>query len=385
MHKRRGIVVLVALLAAVLVCPTGCTKEEAAEIPVGVSAAITGSIPTVGAGTKNAAELAVDEVNSAGGLEVGGKKYKIKLYIEDHENKPESATATVQRLITQRKVLAVIGLETSKCAIPAGSVAENSRVPMISSWSTNPRTTEGRKYVFRACFIDPFQGTVMADFAYNELGARKAAVLYDIANDYNKGIAEFFRDAFAKLGGQIVAFESYTTGDKDFTGQLTKIKAAGPDVLFLPNFYDEVPLQIQQARRLGITCQIIGSDSWDSPDLVKLGGEVMEGLFFSNHYSPDIATPEAKVFIDKYQKKYGQIPDAPAALAYDAFQLLFVAIQKAGKVDREAVRDALASIPEYKGVTGTLKFTGTGDPIKSAVIVQIKNGKFTYYKTVSPK
>jgi branched-chain amino acid transport system substrate-binding protein len=255
---------------------------------------------------------------------------------------------------------------------------------MITPWSTNPKTTEKLKYVFRACFVDDFQGQVMAKFARNNLKANTAAVLYDVASEYNKGIAEIFKKNFEALGGKVPAFESYTKDDKDFSSQLTKIKAANPDVLFLPNYYNEVPLQVQQARRLGLVCAIIGSDSWGSDELLKLGGRDLEGCYFSTHYAPDIATEKAQKFIKDYEAKYGKKPDDVAALTYDSGQLLLSAVTKANSLDRKKVRDALATITEFEGVTGKMKFTGTGDPTKSAVIILIKDGKFTYHDSVAP-
>jgi len=374
----------------VLICVTGslvlsgCAPKETNDIRIGINAEITGSKPTVGDSCKNAAELLAAQVNAAGGLKVGDKKYPITLFIEDNEDKPESAAAAAKKLISQNTVLAIIGPNASGNAIPAARICEDAKVIMISPWSTNPKTTENMKYVFRACFLDDFQGEVMAKFARDNLKAKTAAVLYDVASEYNKGIAEFFKKSFEKMGGQVVAFESYTKDDKDFSSQLTKIKAANPDVLFLPNYYNEVPLQVQQARRLGITCPLIGSDSWGSSELLTLGGKDLEGSFFSTHYAPDMATPKAQKFIKDYEAKYGKKPDDVAALTYDSGQLLLAAITKAGSLDRQKVRDALANISEFEGVTGTMKFSGTGDPIKSAVIIQIKDGKFKYFATVSP-
>jgi branched-chain amino acid transport system substrate-binding protein len=374
----------------VVVCLTGslvlggCASKETNDIRIGVNAEITGSKPTVGDSCKKAAELLAAQVNAAGGLKVGDKKYPITLYIEDNEDKPESAAAVAKKLISQDNVLAIIGPNASGNAIPAARICEDAKVIMISPWSTNPRTTEKMKYVFRACFLDDFQGEVMAKFARDNLKAKTAAVLYDVASEYNKGIAEFFKKSFEKMGGQVVAFESYTKDDKDFSSQLTKIKAANPDVLFLPNYYNEVPLQAQQARRLGMTAPLIGSDSWGSSELLTLGGKDLEGAFFSSHYAPDIATPKAQEFIKAYEAKYGKKPDDVAALTYDSGQLLLAAIAKAGSLDRQKVRDALANISEFEGVTGTMRFSGTGDPVKSAVIIQIKDGKFKYSTSVSP-
>jgi len=375
---------LVVFLCAGSLVLAGCGDKRADEIRIGVNAEITGSKPTVGASCKNAAALLTEQVNAQGGLKVGDKAWRLTLFVEDNEDKPESAAAVAKKLISQNNVLAIIGPNASGNAIPAARICEDAKVIMISPWSTNPKTTENLKYVFRACFLDDFQGEVMAKFAREHLKAETAAVLYDVASEYNKGIAEFFRKSFEVLGGKVVAFESYTKDDKDFSSQLTKIKAANPAVLFLPNYYNEVPLQVQQARRLGLTCQIIGSDSWGSDELLKLGGRDLEGCYFSTHYAPDIATPKAQKFIKEYEGKYGKKPDDVAALTYDSMELLLSAITKAGVVDRQKVRDALATITEFAGVTGTMKFTGTGDPTKSAVILLIKDGKFTYHASVAP-
>jgi len=368
---------------------SACRPKGPETIKIGLNAELTGSIPVVGASCKNAAELAVEEVNNAGGLEVGGKKYKIELLVEDNEDKKESAAAAAQKL-NAAGVLIMIGPNASRNAIPAAEVAESNKMPMISPWSTNPKTTldaatgQPKKYVMRACFIDDFQGVVAAKFAINELKVQKPAVLYAVDSEYNKGIAEIFKKTMEENGIPVVAFESYTTGDKDFSSQLTKIIQAGADSLFLPNYYTEVPMQVQQAHKLGFTGVIFGSDSWGATELIDLCGADCEGYFFTTHYAPDIATPKAQAFIQAYQAKYGKIPDDVAALTYDAFGLAFQAIQTAGKIDREAVNQALHNISRYEGVTGVMRFKGTGDPEKSAVVLQIKGGKFVYYTTAQP-
>jgi branched-chain amino acid transport system substrate-binding protein len=383
---------LFSLLAALSLMFSGCAGGAGGDvIKVGGIAELTGDIPAVGASFKNAAEMAVQEINDAGGLDVGGKKYKIELVIEDNAGKADQSASAAQKLITQDNVVAIIGPNASRYAIPASEIAESEKVVLISPWSTNPKTTmvgdttQAKSYVFRACFIDPFQGRVVAKFAMENLGAQKAAVLYDVASDYNKGIAEFFKQTFEEIGGQVVAFETYTTGDKDFTAQLTKIKDTAPDVIFLPNYYSEVPLQIQQAHRLGITVPFLGSDSWGSSELTKLCGADCEGYYFSTHYAADNASPVAKKFIEAYNAKHGNTPDDVAALTYDAFGLLWQALQAAGSVDRQAVRDALAKIPKYDGVTGTMQFQeGSGDPIKSAVILQVKGESFVFFANANP-
>jgi branched-chain amino acid transport system substrate-binding protein len=383
-----NLIVALALLFSAC-APAGTGAGDV--IKVGGIGELTGDIPAVGASFKNAAEMAVADINDAGGLDVGGKKYKIELVIEDNAGKADQSASAAQKLITQDNVVAIIGPNASRYAIPASEIAESSSVVLITPWSTNPKTTMNektnspKKYVFRACFIDPFQGRVVAKFALDNLKTKKAAVLYDVASDYNKGIAEFFKQTYEENGGQVVAFETYTTGDKDFTAQLTKIKDTGPEVIFLPNYYSEVPLQIQQAHRLGIDVPFLGSDSWGSSELVKLCGNECEGYYFSTHYAADNAAPAAKKFIDAYKAKHGNAPDDVAALTYDAFGLLWQALQSAGKVDRQAVRDALAKIPNYEGVTGSMQFQeGSGDPIKSAVVLQVKNGQFVFFANAAP-
>lgn len=392
--KKNGMLLL-NLIAVVVLLLSACAPTAGVGggdvIKVGGIAELTGDIPAVGASFKNAAEMAVQEVNDAGGLEVGGKKYKIELVIEDNAGKADQSASAAQKLITQDNVVALVGPNASRYAIPASEIAESSQVVLISPWSTNPKTTlnekdgSAKKYVFRACFIDPFQGRVVAKFAMDNLQAKRAAVLYDVASDYNKGIAEFFKQTFEESGGEVVSFETYTTGDKDFTAQLTKIKDTNPDVIFLPNYYSEVPLQIQQAHRLGIDVPFLGSDSWGSSELVTLCGDECEGYYFSTHYAADNAAPAAKKFIDAYKVKHGNAPDDVAALTYDAFGLLWQALQTAGKVDRAAVRDALAKIPNYEGVTGNMQFQeGSGDPIKSAVVLQVKDGAFVFFANAAP-
>ena len=371
------------LILVILLAP-GCGAAPGDEIRIGVNAELTGSKPTVGDSCKKAMELLASQVNAAGGFKLGDKKYRLKLLVEDNEDKAESAAAVAQKLISQNNVLAIIGPNASGNAIPAARICEDNGVIMISPWSTNPKTTEGKKFVFRACFIDDFQGQVMAKFARDHLQAQTAAVLYDVASEYNKGIAEFFKQSFEAMGGRVVAFASYTKDDKDFSSQLTTIKAANPGVLFLPNYYNEVPLQVQQARRLGITCPFIGSDSWGSPEILTLCGVELEESYFSTHYAPDIATDTAQKFIKAYEAKYGKKPDDVAALTYDAGKLLLTAINQAGTLERQKVRDALAAVQDFEGVTGSMKFHGTGDPIKSAVIIHVTGCKFRFYSTVSP-
>jgi branched-chain amino acid transport system substrate-binding protein len=368
-----------------------CSKTDPNTIKIGVIAELTGDVPAVGASCKNAAEMAVAEINKDGGIQLADKKYPVKLIIEDNAGKADQAASSAQKLITQKNVVAIVGPNVSRYALPAAEIAESSKVVLITPWSTAPKvsldskTGAPKKYVFRACFIDPFQGGVLAKFALDNLKLKKAAVLYDVASEYNKGIAEIFKEVYEKNGGKVVAFETYTTNDKDFSSQLTKIKKAAPEIIFLPNYYSEVPLQIQQAKRLGINVPFIGSDSWGSEELVKLCGKDCNDYYFSTHYAADAALPATKKFIDDYKAKYGSTPDDVAALTYDSFGLLWQAIKTAGKNDRQALRDALAKIPQYDGVTGSMQFKeSSGDPIKSAVILKIKDGKFVWFANAKP-
>jgi branched-chain amino acid transport system substrate-binding protein len=335
----------------------------------------------------------LEDVNAAGGLEVGGKKYKVELVIEDNESKAESAVAVTTKLITEDEVLAIVGPQSSKQAIPAGGKANELETPLISPWSTNPDTTKDRPFVFRGCFLDPFQGPVAANFIKDEFGFTKAAVLYDVASDYPKGLAEFFKEAWEKNNGpgSVVAFESFTTKDTDFSSQLTKIINSEAQVLFTPQYYNEVALIVQQAHQLGWDKPIVGSDSWGSAETVKLCGQDCYGLFFSTHYAAAGAKGATKEFIDRYNSKYGYVPDDVGALTWDSMRIIQQAIQNAGslsgdiKKDRKAVRDALASIKEFDGITGKMTFTEEGDPIKCAVIVRISDaGEFEFYKSVCP-
>ena len=391
MKKTLLIVTVISFFVAGLgVCAFAKGPES---IRIGVNAPLTGDIPKVGEGTKFAAQMWLEDVNAAGGIEVGGKKYKVELIIEDNESKAESAVKATTKLITEEDVLAIVGPQSSKQAIPAGGKANELGTPMISPWSTNPDTTKDRPFVFRGCFLDPFQGPVVANFIKDEFGFKKAAVLYDVASDYPKGLAEFFKAAWEKQNGpgSVVAYESFTTKDTDFSSQLTKINNSGAEVLFTPQYYNEVALIVQQAHQLGWNKPIVGSDSWGSAETVKLCGKDCYGLFFSTHYAAAGAKGATKAFIDRYQKEHGYVPDDVAALTWDAMRIVQTAIEGAGELtgdiekDRIAVRDALASIKDFDGITGKMTFTEDGDPIKCAVIVRISDaGEFEFYKSVCP-
>ena len=381
---------LFALAALVVSSPVWCSAET---IKIGFNIPLTGDIPKVGESSKFAAEILKDDINGKGGLKVGNKTYQLEFIYEDNESKAESATATALKLINQDGVLAIIGPQSSKQAIPAGEVCNASATPMISPWSTNPKTTENRPYVFRSCFIDPFQGPVAAKFVAEQFGAKKVAILFDIASDYPKGIAEVFKDAFEKLNGpgSVVAFETFTTKDKDFSAQLTKIVNSGADVLFTPQYYDEVPLIVRQAKELGWNKPIMGSDSWGSAELMGLCGDACKGAYFTTHYAAAGAQGATKEFIDRYKAKYGYVPDDVAALTWDAVRLLTQAIQDTGGLtgniekDRDAVKDKLTAIKDFDGITGKMTFSPGGNPSKCAVIVKISDkGEFEFFKSACP-
>lgn len=361
---------------------SSCDKSDS--IRIGLNAELTGSVPVVGKSCANAAAMAVAEVNANGGIMVADKTVPVKLLVEDNEDKAESAAAVAQKFLGSG-VIAMIGPNASRNAVPAAVVAEGNGLLMISPWATNPKLTADKKHIFRACFTDDFQGVVVAAFVYKKLGLRRAAALFDVASEYNKGIASVFKKSFVKAGGSIAAFESYSTGDKDFTAQLSKIKASGADALFLPNYYNEVPLQVQQARQTGFAGPIVGSDSWGSEEILKLGKDLLNGLYFTTHYSADMATDRAKKFIADYQARYGSRPDDVAALTYDSFGLLFESVRRARSRDAAKVLAELSSLSNFQGVTGAMGFTpGSGSPVKSAVVILIKNNTFTYFDSINP-
>ncbi len=389
--RKKFLVMALVVLMGVPFLPL--VQAQGQTIKVGFNIPLTGDIPKVGESSKFAAEIYLEDMNKAGGIKVGDKTYKLEFFYEDNESKAESATAAALKLITQNQVVALIGPQSSKQAIPAGEVANDNKTPMISPWSTNPKTTEGRPYVFRACFLDPFQGPVAANFVTEEFKAKKAAVLYDISSDYPKGLAEYFKQAFEKIHGpgSVVAFETFTTKDTDFSAQLTNIVKSGADVLFTPQYYSEVALIVKQAKELGWKKPIMGSDSWGSAELMKLCGNACNGAFFSTHYAAAGAKGATKEFIDKYNAKYGYVPDDVAALTWDAIGLLVQAVKSTGGLsgnvdkDRTAIRDGLSKIKDFEGITGKMTFSSGGDPVKCAVVVKISDkGDFEFYKSVCP-
>uniref|UniRef100_A0A7C3WQR2 ABC transporter substrate-binding protein n=1 Tax=Dictyoglomus turgidum TaxID=513050 RepID=A0A7C3WQR2_9BACT len=354
--------------------------QAAGTIKIGAIFPITGPLATFGTSCANGAKMAIEEVNLRGGV-LGSK---IELLIEDDQYKPEEAANAAKKLIERDKVVALIAEVTSSVTLVVAPIAQQSKIVLLTPTATNPKVTQVGDYIFRACFIDDFQGEVMANFVYKNLKLKTAAILTAVTSDYSKGLAQFFKQKFTALGGKIVAEESYSEGDSDFRAQLTKIKAAKPEFVYVPGYYADVGPILLQARELGITVPFGGGDGWDSPVLLQTAGKAAEGCFFSNHYSPDSKELVVQTFVKNYQKKYGTTPDALAALAYDAAKLLVDAINRAGSTDSSKIRDALAATKGFRGVTGVITFDANRNPIKSAVIIEIKGGKQVYRATVKP-
>jgi branched-chain amino acid transport system substrate-binding protein len=354
-------------------------------IKVGLVVPLTGDVKTFGESARNGAMLAFDEANAAGGI--NGKQ--IQVVATDDKNDPTETSNAGAKLIDMDQVVAIVGSVSSKCSAPLSDKCEAAKVPMITPTSTNPKVTVGedgkrKAYVFRACFIDPFQGTVGARFVLDSLKAKTAAVMYDVGNDYSKGLADFFRAAFEKGGGRVPAFESYAKDDVDFSAILTKLKLSNPDVLFIPDYYNKVGLIAKQARQLGIKSVLLGGDGWDSPEMTKIAGEAIYGGYFTNHYSPDDPRPEVQQWVAKYQAKYGQRPDALATLGYDAALLLIEALKKSPNLTRDEIKTALQGITDFPCVSGKITFDADGNPIKSAAVLQYTAEGQKYVTTVNP-
>ncbi len=362
---------------------SGCKDEgggaEAKEIIIGEVAALTGGTATFGQSSHAGTQMAIDEINAAGGLL--GKK--VKLITEDDQSKDGEAGTVVKKLISREKAVAILGEVSSKKSLEMAPVCQSKGIPMISPASTNPKVTEAGDYIFRICFIDPFQGTVMAKFALSR-GWKKVAVMTDVKQDYSVGLSDFFKKYFTANGGTIVSEQSYSSGDKDFKAQLTALKGTTPDAIFASGYYNEAGLIAVQARELGINVPLLGGDGWDSPSLVPVAGKAMEGNFFSNHFAAEDKSPIIQEFVQKYQAAHKTEPDAMAALGYDSAMILAAAIKKVGTTEGKAVRDAIAQTKDYQGITGKITLDEKRNATKPAVILTIKGGKFVYVETISP-
>ena len=381
--------ICLAAFAALAVWPllAGCNKSAPGSIPesptikVGEFASLTGSEATFGQQSHNGTELAVEEINAAGG--VLGKK--IDLLTEDDQSQAGQPATAVRKLISSDGVVAILGEVASSRSLEAAPICQENKIPMISPASTNPKVTQTGDYIFRTCFMDSFQGsTVLANFAQKTLKLKTVAVLKDVKSDYSLGLAKYFEDGFTAQGGKIITEQNYSGGDKDFNAQLTAIKALNPDGIFVPGYYTEVGLIALQARQLGINQPLFGGDGWMSFNLVPIGGAALEGDYFSTHFTPDQDSPVVQNFVKKYQEKYNGLPDCMAALGYDSAMILADAIKRAGTTDSTKIRDAIAATKDYPGVTGNISIDANRNASKPAVIVTIKNGQFKYVETITP-
>jgi branched-chain amino acid transport system substrate-binding protein len=381
-----GAVMAVSLLLSGCNKPPGGSAAGSDTIKVGEFASLTGKEATFGVSSHEGTLLAVEQINAAGGV----LNKKIDLRTEDDLSKAGEPATVVNKLISRDGVVAMLGEVASSRSLEAAPICQQNHIPMISPSSTNPKVTETGDYIFRVCFIDPFQGTVMANFATKTLKAKKVAVFTDVKSDYSKGLAKYFKEGFVANGGEITAELDFNGGDKDFKAQLTAIKSTGPDAVFVPGYYTDAALICIQAKELGLNVPLFGGDGWESDELVKIGQDAVEGDYFSTHYAPDMATEKSKNFVADYQKRWKnsdgtpKIPDAMAALGYDSAMILVDAMKRAGSTDGQKVRDALAATKDFDGVTGKTTINEKRDATKSAVILQVKDGKFHYLETVNP-
>lgn len=370
------------LVASVCIFLLSISVFAADPIKIGVYEPMTGPMAAGGQQTWEGIQLA-HEMRG----EVLGRP--VELVLVDNKSEKVEAANAMARLIDKEQVAAVVGSYGSSLSLAGGPLAMKAGIPVMGCSPTNPLVTQGNPYYFRACFIDPFQGEVMAKFAFNELGAKTAAIVQDVAQDYSVGLASFFKKAFVELTGDensIVAMTSFQTGDSDFTAQLTHVISQNPDVIFMPSYYQDMAQFAIQAQQLGVTATLLGGDALEAPELIAVGGDAVEGMRFSTHYSAEAAVREAsKVFADAYQKKYDKIPNAFAALGYDAYMLILDAIEAANSAEPQAIRDTLAGFENHEAVTGMLTFDENGDPIKSAVILGVEGGQFKYIATVDPE
>jgi branched-chain amino acid transport system substrate-binding protein len=375
------------LTLASLLWTIGCDSGQSGssgstDILVGHVASLTGDTATFGVSADEGIKLAMDEINAKGGI-LGGRK--IKVLTEDDRSLGDEAKTAANKLITRDGVCAMLGEISSSRSIAMAPVCEDSKIPMLSPGSTNPKVTQGFEFVFRNCFIDTFQGEAIARFAVEELKLKKFAFLYPINSDYGVGLRNYVEEHLKKVGAEVVANESYSEKtDADFRAQLTKIKAANPEAIFLTGYYTEAGLIAKQSRELGITVPLIGGDGWDSDKTLEIGGAAINGCFFSNHYSPDEQRPEVKQFVSAYKAKYNKVPDAMAILGYDAMRIMADSIERAKGTDPLRIRDALAATKDFPGASGVTTIDEQHNAKKAIVIIEIKDGKFTYRTKIEP-
>lgn len=379
-----GLAVCLAILTGALV---GCgSTADSKDIKVGGVFELTGGVASYGQSAVNGAKLAFKQVNASGG--VLGKQ--INFIIADNKSEPSESANAVTKLITQDKVAAIMGAVASSNTLAAVQIATDNKIPLLTPTSTNPKVTVDdngtvKDYIFRSCFIDPFQGTVMANFATKTLKAKTAVIYVDNSSDYSKGLAQFFEENFVKSGGQVLSKEAFLQKDQDFKATLTKIKSVNPEVIYVPGYYEEVGKIVKQARELGLNAPILGGDGWDSPKLAEIAGkEVLNNSYFSNHYSTEDKDPKVTKFVEDYKAEYNQTPDALAALGYDGAMMLVDAIKRAGSAEPAKIKDALAQTKNLQLVTGLISLDANHNPIKSAVIIELKNGIQTFKEKINP-
>ncbi len=392
------------IIAALVLFVSGCGggKTGSDELVIGEYGSLTGNDANFGQSTKDGVEVALDELAASAGGKIGGMT--VRVVVEDDQGRPEEAATVVQKLLNQDRVIAVLGEVASSRSLAAGPYCQRAGVPMISPSSTNPGVTEVGDYIFRMCFLDDFQGGVMARFAVENLGFKKAAVLKDVKNDYSVGLAQYFTEEFTKRGGTVVVEQAYSSGDQDFRAQLTAIKAQNPEIVVVPGYYTEGGLIARQARELGLNQPLLGGDGWESEQLIQIGGEALNGSFYSNHWSLDAPDPGLQAFVAKAKAKFGREPDAIAGLAFDAAGVLFHALKrfaaeepqtfaglgssKAGTPERAAatakLRDLIAETQEYPGVTGKITLDAKRNATKPAVVIGIEGGKKVFKASIAP-
>jgi branched-chain amino acid transport system substrate-binding protein len=377
------LVTVLGLLLAAFACgpQPGSPTRDRSTITIGYYGDLSGPTFNFGQSARNGALMAAEEINLAGGI--NGRR--IDIVIEDDQGSPETAAAKAGKLIDTDKVIAIIAGGKSDNSRAAAPKAQVSKVPLISPSATDPAVTKIGDYIFRACFIDVFQGEVMAKFAANTLKAKKAAILFDFNSGYSRGLTDFFELGFTRLGGQVVTKQLYTQSDRDYRGQLNSIRLTNPDVIYIPGYYGDIALIAKQARQLGITQPLLGGDGWDAPELWGLGGDALNGSYISNHYSIEDPSPAIQKFVKEYKSRYGNLaPDAHAALGYDAMRVLADAIQRAGTTDGPKLREALAQTKNFSGVTGVISIDADRNAVKPAVVLKLQDGRYIYQETIQP-
>lgn len=373
-------VVATGFALALVAGAAAVSTAHADDIRIGQYVSLTGTTATFGQSMNKGVTMAIDDANAAGGI-LG---QKIKLITEDDQSKPEEAKTAVIKLIKQQRVVALLGEIASSRSLAAAPEAQRAGIPMVSPASTNPKVTQVGDYIFRTCFIDPFQGSTMAKFAHDTLKVNQVAILKDVKNDYSVGLAEFFERTFTGLGGQVVATESYSEGDTEFRAVLTAIRAKNPQAIYVPGYYTEVGLIARQARELGLKVPLLGGDGWDSEKTLEIGGDAVNGSYYTNHLSAEDPSPVVQGFIQKYKAKNGEVPDAMAVLGYDAARILLDAIKRAGSTEGAKIRAALASTKDFPGVSGSITIDADRNSKKNIVVLKIDGGKVKFQTSIAP-